>query len=94
MSDSWAISGPAGTPYTLAYALQPASIPLPPFGLLQLDPSTLRVVGTGTLDGDGDGEFGVPVPASPILVGASVFWQGLVGAPPILTNAERTTIGS
>jgi hypothetical protein len=39
----------------------------------------------------GEAALGFQVPSDASLVGASVYWQALVGAPRALTNFERTT---
>jgi len=86
------VGGPANGTWMLAASLATASIPIPPFGTLRLSPATLFHVGSGTLDPQGRGSVTFLVPSSPTLVGVSVYWQALVGPPPLLTNLEITTV--
>ncbi|MGE3171008.1 MAG: FG-GAP repeat domain-containing protein [Planctomycetota bacterium] len=82
----------------LAWAPAPAQIQVPGFGLLRLDPATLQADRYARMPAPGGRvEFVYAVPASTALLGASVFWQGLVwqvGAPLAtgLTNAVATDI--
>ena len=59
---------------------------------LYLDPLTLVVQGTGTLDADGRHVEILPIPANPALVGDSVWWQAALGAGLELTNPELTIL--
>jgi VCBS repeat protein len=84
--------GPPFGSWVLGASLGTASIPLPPFGILRLDPGTLFVAGAGLLDAQGRGSLSFAVPSNPALLGATVFWQGAVAVPPFLTNLEPTTV--
>jgi len=87
--DLW---GPANGFWLLAASLGSASIPLPPFGTLRLDPGSLIVWSGGILDPQGRASVSFLVPSVPALVGASVYWQAGIGPPPFLTNLEVTTV--
>jgi len=84
------LRGPGNGVWVLAAALGSANIPLPPFGTLRLDPTTLILVGGGTLDPQGRATLSYSVP--PSALGLSIYWQGAVAGPPVLTNLEVTTI--
>ncbi|MEM7307600.1 MAG: VCBS repeat-containing protein [Planctomycetota bacterium] len=84
--------GAPGTGWTLALALAPGATPLAPFGTLQLLPSSLDVVASGLLDGDGRAAFEAPVPADAGLIGLELFWQALLGSPLAFTNLEVTAL--
>jgi len=86
------ISGPPVGAWLLAASDVTASLPLPPFGTLRLFPLTTFVVAGGALDPQGRTSVSFPVPASPALVGFSLYWQALVGPPFRFTNLEVTTV--
>lgn len=86
------LSGPAMQPWILGVSPIVTSILLVPFGTLRLDPAALLIVGTGALDANGRGSTSLFVPVVPALIGLTVYWQGLVGAQPLLTNLEITTV--
>ncbi|MEM7306132.1 MAG: VCBS repeat-containing protein [Planctomycetota bacterium] len=86
------VHGSVGAPWTLAFSTGAGSLDLAPFGTLKLAPLGLQVVTGGTLGADGVETVPTPVPAQPALVGNTVFFQALVGAPFSFTNAERVTI--
>ncbi|MCI0585383.1 MAG: FG-GAP-like repeat-containing protein, partial [Planctomycetes bacterium] len=86
------LRGPANGTWLLAASAAVSSIPLPPFGTLRLDPATLFIVAGGPLDPQGRASLTFPVPVNPTLVGASLYWQGLVGPPLRFTNLEITTV--
>ena len=86
--DAW---GPPSSPWTLAFSLAAANIPLAPLGTLRLDPTTLHPTLAGTLDAQGRGSATYAVPANAALLGIPVYWQALVGSPPRFTNLETTT---
>ncbi len=88
------LRGPPNGAWLLAASLASASIPLPPFGMLRLDPATLFVVAGGALDSQGSASLSFLVPSSPTLVGVSVYWQAAVAPPALLTNLEITTATS
>ncbi len=66
--------------------------PLPPFGTLYLDPSSLHVVWQGSLDGAGRSILTFAVPPDPAVIGATVHFQTLLGQPPHFSNREAVTI--
>ena len=88
------VFGAAGDPYVLAASPGTASIALAPFGTLLLDPSILWLLGSGAIGPDGVKSVGVPVGPDPMLVGKTVWWQALVGAPLAFTNREPTPISA
>ncbi len=83
--------GSPGGLWILAWALGPGASPLPPFGTMMLDKDTVRPFAFGVLDASGTAESGLPLPASPALVGFSVHWQALIEAPLAFSNRELTT---
>jgi hypothetical protein len=86
------VYGSPFAPWFLAASVHPASVPLGAFGTLGIDPTTLIVTVAGAFDIDGRATAGFAVPATPPLVGASAYWQGLVSSPQLrFTNVERTT---
>ncbi len=88
------VSGPKGEPWVLAMSHGQASIPLPPFGLLQLDPGGLKVVAGGLLDAFGQAAaFGLMPPGAGS-VGLTVYGQAVVGNAPRLTNLEVVTLAA
>jgi hypothetical protein len=86
------LSGPSNGVWLLAGSLGTASIPLPPFGTLRLDPVTLFVAGSGALDPQGRASVSFLLPSNPIIVGASIYGQAVVGPPLLLTNLEIMTV--
>ncbi|HKB16972.1 MAG TPA: FG-GAP-like repeat-containing protein, partial [Planctomycetota bacterium] len=86
------LRGPAFGGWQLAAATGTASIPIPPFGVLRLDPGTLFAVAVGPFDPQGRASYSIQVPPIPALVGASAYWQAIVGLPLALTNLEITTV--
>jgi hypothetical protein len=84
------ISGPPLEPFVLAAA--PArGTTATPYGTLWLDPGSARIVGRGHLDVSGRKRCTFAIPPTPALIGATRYWQALVGRPPRLTNLEATT---
>jgi predicted secreted protein len=83
--------GPPSGAWLLAFSLGTASIPLPPLGTVRLNPTSLFVLVSGPLDAQGRASVTFAVPQNPALVGATLDWQALVGAPFYLTNLEITT---
>ncbi len=87
------LTGGKRAPFLLvaASATQP---PRPtPFGLLQLDPSSVVFHRAGSLDGAGRSAISFDLPRDPALVGRIAYWQALIGRPPRLSNLEVTEIG-
>jgi hypothetical protein len=88
---------PPATPWLLFAAAQSASLPLPPYGLVQLDPATAILVAEGTTPsaGPGVGSYvptplvSITLPANPALVGFTWHWQAIDAAT--LTFGNRLT---
>ena len=86
------LRGPANGGWLLAAAAGSAIVPLPPVGTLRLHPPTTFVVAGGVLDAQGRASLTFPVPANPLLVGGSLYWQAIVGPPFRFTSLEITTV--
>jgi len=86
--------GPPLGGFLLAFGVGPATLPVPPFGILRLDPSGIHLVLTSLLDSQGRAAVTTSVPADPSLLGATVYWQALVTSPARFTNVEITTLAS
>ncbi|MCI0586799.1 MAG: VCBS repeat-containing protein [Planctomycetes bacterium] len=86
------LRGTANGLWLLGVSLASASLPLPPLGTLRLDPSTLSVVASGSLDPQGRTTVSYLVPSNPVFVGTSLYWQAVVGPPLRFTNLEVTTV--
>ncbi|MEM7308009.1 MAG: VCBS repeat-containing protein [Planctomycetota bacterium] len=82
------LDGPAGAAWFLAAGPHPAHLPLPPFGIMLVDPSTLVFLTAGTLDGTGQSSATAFVPNQPGLIGDSIFWQAFVGTPSLFSSLE------
>ncbi|MCI0589954.1 MAG: VCBS repeat-containing protein [Planctomycetes bacterium] len=78
----------------LAFSLGTANVPIPPLGTFRLDPGSVHQTLATLLDGQGRASVTYAVPALPALVGATVYWQALVGSPARFTNLEITTLSS
>ncbi|MCI0589953.1 MAG: VCBS repeat-containing protein [Planctomycetes bacterium] len=87
--DLW---GSAWGTWFLAFSLNAGSFPIPPFGILRLDPIGINLVASGILDGQGRASVTYSVPSNPSLVAATVHWQALVTVPARFTNREVTTL--
>lgn len=90
--------GPPGTPYLLYGAPTGASIPLPPFGTVFINPTTAQLIQSGTFTATpsptaGEATFQMFVPNNPSFVGSSIHWQ-MVNATPRLSNRALTTIAA
>lgn len=85
------IYGTPGGRWLLAWSPGTASIAFPPFGTLMLDPAGLHIAGAGEFGPEGLASMTFDVPDTPALVGASLYWQGLIGEPLLASNLERTT---
>jgi len=83
------LHGPAGAPWLLFSAPGTAKIDLGAFGAFLLDPARASLAGVGLLDPAGHDAAEFAVPASPSLIGKTLFWQALLG--PKLSNLESTT---
>jgi len=88
------IFGPAGAPWVLAVSTGQASLALPPFGTLAIDPAQLWVLAQGQVPTNGIAGVDVPLGPDPTLLGVKFHWQSLVGAPLAFTNREATTVTS
>ncbi|MCI0588293.1 MAG: VCBS repeat-containing protein [Planctomycetes bacterium] len=86
------LRGPANGGWLLAAAAGSAIVPLPPVGTLRLHPPTTFIVAGGVLDAQGRASLTFPVPANPLLVGGSLYWQAIVGPPFRFTSLEITTV--
>lgn len=88
-----------GNPGESAFILLGATdsfIPAGNLGVLYLNPSSMFVLGQGTLAGDGEFSIDIDVPNLPSLSGVGVFGQaviGPVGAYPRFTNSDRKVLG-
>ncbi|HKB14785.1 MAG TPA: FG-GAP-like repeat-containing protein, partial [Planctomycetota bacterium] len=83
--------GPSSGAWFRALSLGTANIPLPPFGILRLHPSSFLFLGAGSLDALGRATVTIPVPPDPVLDGFTLYEQALVGPPFRLTNLEIIT---
>ncbi|MBM3978086.1 MAG: VCBS repeat-containing protein [Planctomycetes bacterium] len=81
-----------GTPWFLAFSANAIAVPLPPFGTLKLDPSTLWVAGSGLMPAAGVDCVTTPVPPDAALAGLVVHWQALTGMPLQLSNRTATVV--
>lgn len=77
--------------YALAVAFAPAHLPVPGLGVLRLDPASLALVAWNAVDAQGKSVFQATVPLAPSLVGLTLYWQAISGAPGTLGNLETTT---
>ncbi len=88
---SLAVFGDVGASWLLAASATGAPrTPLPPFGVLFLDPNAAVVFATGFMPSTRRAAFLATVPNIPALSGVTLSWQGLVGTT--LTNGFDTTI--
>lgn len=86
------VHGEPVTPWVLGWSLGSTSIALPPFGMLQLDPTALRLAGAGLLSDEGVATPSMLVPPNESLLGIELHWQSLVGSPPRLTDRTTTRL--
>lgn len=88
------VRGPkAGGPWTVAFSAATAEIAIPPFGLLQINPVFgYGVLGSGLLDADRAGIAQAAIPNDAALVGATLYFQAVVGFPLRLTNRASLTL--
>jgi len=86
------VHGYPGTPFALAAAPAAAEIPLPPFGVLQLQPSSLLLLASGIVPVSGFAAFSPPLGSDATLVGVTLHLQAIVGAPLKLTPREAATV--
>ena len=61
---------------------------------LLLDPATLVIAASGSIPSAGVVALHPSVPDDPTLIGATIFWQAIVGSPLRLTNSDRTTLSA
>ncbi len=85
------IYGAPGAPWLLFAAPTTAFLPLPPFGVVLLDPATAVYVAAdvtpfGPPLGRAFSTLPITVPNAPGLVGATIHWQAVDGGPARLTN--------
>jgi hypothetical protein len=83
--------GPTNGQYLLAASRLTTSIPMPPYGILRIFPSTIIYQSNGNLDNNGRSSVSFNVPSTPALVGVSLYWQAVVGPMARLSNLEITT---
>ncbi|MEM7310270.1 MAG: VCBS repeat-containing protein [Planctomycetota bacterium] len=88
------IFGPAaGELWSLAFSNGTLQFPLPPFGILFLDPGgAFGVFGGGTLDGDRRAYAAGALPPEPATVGVTLYFQAAVGNDLLFTNLTRVTL--
>jgi hypothetical protein len=90
-------TGLPGDDFLLLLSGGTASIPLPPWGSLLLDPATLFLIDAGELPADGTHATPLPLPTDPVFAGFTVYFQSLVGADfgsgiGAFTNTVQTTL--
>lgn len=88
------VGGPAGDVAVTFASAGSASIPLPPFGTLALDPLTLFQLDARIVPAVRRAELPIPIPNDPSLSGARVHLQALIGplAAPLFRNAVVVAI--
>ncbi len=86
------LDGFPGAPWILAWSPASATIPIAHYGILLLDPMSIFVVGSGPLAPGGTASQSFLIPDERALVGLSLYWQSLLGAPLLLSNLEVTTL--
>ena len=75
------IGGNAGASAAVLAALLPASIPWP-FGTILIDPTIPPVqVASTTIPNSGEAHTSLPIPANPVLVGNTLYLQGVLFTP-------------
>ena len=84
--------GTPGEPYAFAASPTRLELPVPPYGMLQIDVGNVLVFEFGVLGAQGRTDRTYQVPAIPAFVGANVYWQALTGVAPVLGNLEITTL--
>ena len=85
--------GQANQPWQLLFSLGRGATVFS-FGLVALDLGTLGSGGAGTFDANGRATRRFMVPSLAALIGLDVYWQALMGAPPRVSNLERSTFGA
>ena len=86
------ITGGVGESWVLAVAGGPAAVPLPPFGVLELDPATLFVLSAGLTGGGGDARSDHALPADGSLVGQTLHLQAGLFGQLAFTNREEVVL--
>lgn len=88
------VGGPPNDIALTFIAAASASIPLPPFGTLGLDPLTLSVFDVRTLPLSARHDLPVPIPNDGSLVGGTIWFQALIGplSNPQFRNVSSVTI--
>ena len=84
--------GSIASPWTLYGSLYSTYQPLPPYGILRFDLAGLVSVTSGTLDSQGRATKAFSIPASPGLIGTTLYFQALLGSPPRFTCLEVVTL--
>jgi hypothetical protein len=86
------LDGTPGALFAQVWSTGTASLALPPFGVLRLDPAHLFPFASGALDTHGHALVGVVVPAAPSLLGAKLASQALIGDPLAFSNLETVVL--
>lgn len=86
------LNGDPNAPWILLASPGTASIGIPPFGTLFLDPVNLGIVATGSFDAQGRASLDFRVPRWRALLGQSVYWQTVMNVPPRFSSLEITTV--
>ncbi|MFQ5505285.1 MAG: hypothetical protein ACE5F1_10860, partial [Planctomycetota bacterium] len=81
------VAADPGSLWLLALSDTRASIPLPPFGTLGLDPRRLWILGQGIMGPGRTSHRQLPLPSDPRLVGSSIFTQAMTFSPSLATGA-------
>jgi hypothetical protein len=78
----------------LAFSFGGASIPLPPFGTLLLDPAMLALLVQAAMPGNGIFSLTLQIPLDPALTGVTPHYQAAILGPSglYLTNSVFPTI--
>jgi len=84
------VYGPANGWWSLAASRWFANMATP-YGDLRIYPGGIIYRSSGKLDSSGRSSVAFDVPALPVLVGMSLYWQAVVGPQPKITNLEITT---
>ena len=85
------LAGPAREPWILLAADGRSRVPTP-YGILLLDPSTIRAVGHGRTGPNGVAVWETSIPGDVALIGETTWWQAGVGHEKRFTNLEATTL--
>lgn len=84
------VYGSSGAPWMLFAAASRMELEVAPLGVLRAGPLGLHVCGSGACDAAGLATASFRAPRDPSLVGRTIYWQALIGAPPVFSNLEKT----